>query len=382
MNSPKHVPSFLHRGERGIEDLKAFVSSIPVCRPREILERLRAHGYVGQDGAVKAVALWAYRHVSRLRQVHLHGIRRDSLPPKNNMLFVGPTGCGKTFLVELLFREVLQLPTVIVDVTAYSETGYVGQDVATIVTRLFYAADFNPLLTSIGVICLDEFDKIASGQNNAVFAGAGTTKDVSGLGVQRELLKILESAELPVPAEITHAEYAPKLMISTQDVVFIGSGAFSGLKGMIERGGVEHIGFGREAASGDPNRIAVSYTAEEMDTIRYFQSYGFLPELIGRFQRIVPFRALAREELSSILRGTVLERYRYEFGLEGITLEVDANVLDRIVARSLHMETGARGIEAAFIRHLEDAAFEAYSREGASRVVIALQDGEVVFAVT
>ncbi|MBN1837395.1 MAG: AAA family ATPase [Spirochaetales bacterium] len=382
MSSPRQMPPVFGHRERGEEDLESFIASIPVYRPREIQNRLRGRGYVGQDGALKAVALWAYRHVSRLRQIHLGGAARESLPPKNNMLFVGPTGCGKTFLVELLFREVLRLPTVIVDVTAYSETGYVGQDVSTILTRLFYAAGFNPSFTSVGVICLDEFDKIASGQNNAVFAGAGTTKDVSGVGVQRELLKMLESSELPVPAEITHSEYAPRMMISTRDIVFIASGAFSGLKGLIERSGAEHIGFGREPAAGDPERIAVSYTAEEMEVIRYFQSYGFLPELIGRFQRIVPFRALAREELASILRETVLQQYLNEFRLEGITLHVEEAVLERIVERSLRMETGARGIDAAFIRHLEDAAFEAYSREGARRVEIALRDGEVVFAVT
>jgi ATP-dependent Clp protease ATP-binding subunit ClpX len=378
MSAPRQLPPYFHRGERGPEELKGFVASIPVYRPREIFECLRVRGYVGQDEAVRAVALWAYRHVSRLRHIHLHGAGRDSLPPKNNMLFVGPTGCGKTFLVELLFRDVLQLPTVILDITAYSETGYVGQDVATVLTRLLYAADFDPLLTSVGVICLDEFDKIASGQNNAVFAGAGTTKDVSGLGVQRELLKMLESAELPVPAEIAHSEIAPRMMISTRDIVFIASG---GLKGLIQRSGGEHIGFGRDAPAGDPERIAVSYTAEELDTIRYFQSYGFLPELIGRFQRIVPFRALEREELAAILQETVLERYRNEFRLQGIALEVDEAVLERIVTRSLRMETGARGIEAAFIRHLEDAAFEAYSREDARSVRITLRGGQVVFDV-
>ena len=118
------------------------------------------------------------------------------------MLFIGPTGCGKTFLVELLFVDILKLPTVIVDMTSYSETGYVGQDVGSILTRLVYAADLNPVTASIGIVCLDEFDKLASGKNNAVFAGAGTTKDVSGLGVQRELLKILLQMELNEEDEV------------------------------------------------------------------------------------------------------------------------------------------------------------------------------------
>jgi ATP-dependent protease HslVU (ClpYQ) ATPase subunit len=134
----------------------------------------------------------AYRHVRRVKRIYLDGAKREQLLPKSNTLLVGPTGCGKTHLVELLFQQILRLPTVIIDLTTYSETGYVGQDPSTILTRLLHAADDNPLLASIGIVCLDEFDKIASGQNNAIFAGAGTTKDVTGLGVQRELLKLRE----------------------------------------------------------------------------------------------------------------------------------------------------------------------------------------------
>ena len=179
---------------------------------------IRSRGYIAQDAAVRAISLFAYRHVSRLRRIFLQNTSRESLPPKTNMLFVGPTGCGKTYLVEILFREILKLPTVVVDMTGFSETGYVGQDVNTVLTRLLYGADMNLTLAALGVICLDEFDKLSSGQNNAVFAGAGTTKDVSGLGVQRELLKMLESIEMPVPLEYTHSDYAPKALLSTQDI--------------------------------------------------------------------------------------------------------------------------------------------------------------------
>ncbi len=366
-------------GRDRIEQETSFhVQHIPVLAPRAISERIRAAGYVGQERAVRAIALGAYRHVARLRRLHLEGVPRESLPPKAPMLFVGPTGCGKTYLVEILFRDILRLPTVVVDMTGFSETGYVGQDTASILTRLLYAADMDLTLAAIGVVCLDEFDKLASGQNSAVFAGQGTTKDVSGLGVQRELLKMLESIEMPVPLEYTHSDYAPKAIMSTQDVGFVACGAFSGLKGTIERTGKEHIGFGRDPLSGDQDRIAVSYSEDEVELARTFMNYGFLPELIGRFRRIVPFSSLSRGELAEILRTRVLEQYVNEFRLEGRDLAVDDGVLALVVEETLKKETGARGLEAALARHLEDAAFEAWSDPGVQRVSLHVSDGRVV----
>ncbi len=354
----------------GSRDAALYVGAIASLSPREILDHLRSRGYVGQERAVRAVALLAYRHVSHLKKIHLQGIPRELLPPKTNMLFVGPTGCGKTYLVEILFREVLKLPTVIVDMTGFSETGYVGQDVSTILTRLLHAAGNNPFLAGLGVVCLDEFDKLASGQNNAVFAGAGTTKDVSGLGVQRELLKMLEDTEIQTPLDFAPGDYGPRVTVSTRDVTFIASGAFSGLKGLMERTSREHIGFGREPLPGGVDRIAVDYSAEEVDLVQNFQNYGFLPELIGRFKRVVPFHSLGREDLRSILTSVVLRQYQNEFRLDGIELEVGDEVLETIIRRSLQRETGARGIDSAFIQILEDAAFEAYSHPGARRVEV------------
>jgi ATP-dependent Clp protease ATP-binding subunit ClpX len=231
-------------------------------------------------------------------------------------------------------------------------------------------------------VCLDEFDKLASGQNSAVFSGAGTTKDVSGLGVQRELLKMLESLEIPVPLDYTHSDYAPKTVMSTQDVGFVACGAFSGLKGMIDEGEGEHIGFGRSPLSGDRGRIAVSYSEDDVMLARNFMSYGFLPELIGRFKRIVPFAALTREELSRILRSTLLAQYMNEFQLEGKELVVSEAVLDRVVGESLRKETGARALEASLVRYLEAAAFEAFSEPSSRRVQLSVREDRIVHDIS
>ena len=367
------------RPERNDQEIVLYVRSIPLLTPREITATIREAGYVGQDRAVTAVSLMAYRHVSRLRKMHLEGISRDLLPDKINLLLIGPTGCGKTHLVELLFQHILHLPTVIVDLTGYSETGYVGQEVTSILTRLLYAADLNQVASAVGVVCLDEFDKVASGQNNAVFAGAGSTKDVSGLGVQRELLKMLEAAEISVPNDLSHSEYGARTMMSTSDIAFIGCGAFSGFKGITDAAREADIGFGRAATSHDPERIAVSYTEDDVAAVRHFHRFGFLPELIGRFKRIVPFQSLSAEQLTDILEQNILRQYCNEFRFEEIQLEVDAAVLQFMVRQALRKESGARGLESVFARHLEDAAFAAYSEEEVKRIRLRLRDDEVVF---
>ncbi len=172
-------------------DLKTYIAGIPALSPQQMFDLIGRHGYIGQVQARKAICLMAFRHINRLKKLYLKGIPRDALPGKENYLFIGPTGSGKTFLIELLFQQVLKIPTVIIDITSYSETGYIGQDVPTIITRLIHAADGDSRLASIGIVCIDEFDKIATGHNNALFSGQGTTKDVTGMGVQRELLKML-----------------------------------------------------------------------------------------------------------------------------------------------------------------------------------------------
>jgi ATP-dependent Clp protease ATP-binding subunit ClpX len=363
----------------GLDHFIRFVRDLPVPSPKAIFARLEELGYRGQVEARRAVSLLAYRHVRRIKRVYLDGAQRESLLPKTNVLLAGPTGCGKTYLIELLFQQILRLPTVIIDITTYSETGYVGQDPSTILTRLLHAADDNPLLASIGIVCLDEFDKIASGQNNAVFAGAGTTKDVTGMGVQRELLKMLESSEVVVPLEITHSTYGDHLVMSTADISFLAAGAFSGFHSLARsRGAADRIGFGRTPLGGrGADGIAVSFTRDEVENLGNFQAFGFLPELLARFGRFVPFEALDASTLLDILRTNVVERVRREFEDEGFELRVDDAVLDHLVAEGLKRETGARGLVAILTRQLEDAAFESFAEASGGRVHVEMEGGEV-----
>lgn len=364
----------------GLEHFIKFVRDLPVYSPKVIFARLEELGYRGQGEARRAVSLMAYRHVRRVKRIYLDGAKREQLLTKSNTLLIGPTGCGKTHLVELLFQQILRLPTVIIDITTYSETGYVGQDPSTILTRLLHAADDNPLLASIGIVCLDEFDKIASGQNNAIFAGAGTTKDVTGLGVQRELLKMLESSEVLVPLELTHSSYGDSVVMSTGDVAFVAAGAFSGFHQVARRRSAgDHLGFGRSPApgKGSPDAIAVSFTAQEVEQVANFQAYGFLPELLARFNRFVPFEALDAVTLMEILRTNVLDRLTREFEDEGFELLVEEPVLARIIDETLRRETGARGLAAVLTRHIEDAAFDAFAENRAGRVRVHL-DGDAI----
>jgi ATP-dependent Clp protease ATP-binding subunit ClpX len=362
------------------DDIRQRVAALEVLSPREIDARLTDMGYRGQEEARRAAAVLAYRHVRRVRRLHLEGLAPEN-HARENCLFLGPTGSGKTYLVELLFREILAVPTVMADATQFSETGYVGDDVNTLLSRLFEAAEGDMAWASCGVICMDEFDKLATNRSDSRFAGQQTTKDVSGFGVQRSLLHLLSATRADFPPDFGFTSRTRPLTMEMTSLTFIACGAFSGLKGAAEGlARTERLGFGRDPKRKDTEAIAERLTEDELEQTTAFSRYGFIPELIGRFNRIVSFAPLDANTLKDILQVNVLRTYEREFEQEGLKLVVDPQVRDWVVARALKRETGARGLRASLAPVIERAAYEYFGQQGTASIHLVLE-GEQVRAI-
>lgn len=368
----------MRRGEK-IYYVKDFIQTVPLPSPKNIFSELEDLGYRGQPRARKAVSLAAYRHVKRLKLLHTTNTPRADLPPRPNSILMGPTGCGKTYLIELLFGEIFKLPYVIIDMTKFTESGYVGDDVVNILVQLVYAANESIDIAECGVIVLDEFDKIAGSYSSARFAGQGTTKDVSGYGVQREMLKILEGTDVQIPLDFGFSSRGPRALISTRDITFFAVGAFSGIRDLLERRGV---GFMQalEELRGDEQSIAYNLSEEEADDITKFHLYGFLPELISRFNRIVPFSPLPRNTLKEIIQ-IKIRKYQREFQEEGFSLQMEPVVVDFIIEEALRRQTGARGLDVIISKYLEEVAFETFGKSDEGEIILTIDSGGVTHTV-
>lgn len=350
------------RSARGADgDVRERVAGIRLLSPREMDARLEALGYRGQAEARRAACVMAYRHVRRLQRLHLDRLPRGELPDRDHFLFIGPTGCGKTHLVELVFREILRVPTAIVDITQFSETGYVGNDVSTILTRLVGAAGGDEAWAACGVVCIDEIDKIAGGTSSMRFAGQETTKDVSGFGVQRSLLGLLSGEYGEYPPDYGYSGRCPPKLMPLWGVTFVACGAFSGLREQVRD---RPLGFCDQGAS--PR----SDTALEPAVL---ERYGFMPELVGRFSRIVELAPLAAPELRRILDGLVRRHIR-ELRAEGLDLALDDQELTGIAERAARAGVGARGLRGEVTRRVEAIVYENAGGGVRSRPQISLAD--------
>jgi len=363
----------MRRGER-VYYVEDFIQTVPLYSPKKVFEELEELGYRGQARARRAVSLAAYRHVKRLKLLHSKRVPRSELPPRPNTILMGPTGCGKTYLIELLFGEIFKLPYVIIDMTKFTESGYVGDDVVNILVQLVYAANESIDIGECGIVVLDEFDKIAGAYSNARFAGQGTTKDVSGYGVQRELLKILEGTDIQIPLDFGFSSRGPRALISTRDISFFAVGAFSGIRSLFEKGGLGFLQKVEENLDGEA--IAYKLTEEEADDVSRFHLFGFLPELIARYNRIVPFAPLDNDTLKEIFFLKV-EKYIREFQEEGFRLYLEPMVADFIITEAIRRQTGARGLDVLISKHLEEVAFEIFGKGDEGEVILRVASDKV-----
>lgn len=361
------------------ESVVRHLERIPQISPKELEQRLLSHGYRGQALARRAGSILAYRHLQRLRREFIDDDPTSKrLSNRENYLFLGATGTGKTFLVEILFREILGVPTIIADMTRFSESGYVGDDVQMLLSQLYEVAGQDRGWASCGVVCLDEFDKLAASRSSARFAGEGTTKDVSGFGVQRGLLTLLSGSTSPFPTDFGYSSHGARIAMPLSNIMFIACGAFSGLKETADLSSRNvRIGFEGKPKTESNDAMVSRIGLELLENTRAFSDYGILPELTGRFSRLVPFNPLEPDVLKTILEDNVVASYRHEFSREGVELIITDAAVTHIIDAALRRETGARGLRASLVPHLEEAAYETFGEGNAAKAILDVQNGEI-----